>query len=56
MGDPAQLPPVGDNKSVALDESYFKNKSYGVSCYELTDVLRQSGESSILKNAMMIRD
>lgn len=56
IGDPAQLPPVGDNKSVALDESYFKNKSFGVASFELTEVLRQSGESSILKNAMMIRD
>ena len=56
VGDPAQLPPVGDNKSVALDESYFKNKSFGVASFELTEVLRQSGDSSILKNAMMIRD
>lgn len=56
VGDPAQLPPVGDNKSVALDELYFQNKSLGVSSFELTEVLRQSGESSILKNAMMIRD
>lgn len=56
VGDPAQLPPVGDNKSVALDESYFKNRSIGVSWFELTEVLRQNGESTILKNAMMIRD
>ena len=56
VGDPAQLPPVGDNKSVALTDSFFEDKSLGVSSYELTEVLRQNGESSILKNAMMIRD
>lgn len=56
VGDPAQLPPVGDNKSVALDKEFFESKSLGVSCFELTEVLRQSGESIILKNAMMVRD
>lgn len=56
VGDPAQLPPVGDNKSVALDEMYFQNKSLEVFSFELTEVLRQSGESTILKNAMMVRD
>lgn len=56
VGDPAQLPPVGDNKSAALDEAYFQGKALGVSSFELTEVIRQSGESAILKNAMMIRD
>lgn len=56
VGDPAQLLPVGDNKSAALDEAYFHNKTLGVSSFELTEVIRQSGESAILKNAMMIRD
>ncbi len=56
IGDPAQLPPVGDNKSVALDEAYFENRQLGVSCFELTEVLRQGDGSTILKNAMMIRD
>lgn len=56
VGDPAQLPPVGDNKSVAFDETYFTERSLGVSSYELTEVLRQDGESVILKDAMMVRD
>lgn len=56
VGDPAQLPPVGDNKSVALDEAFFQDKHLGVSTFELTEVLRQGGESTILKNAMQIRD
>ena len=56
IGDPAQLSPVGDNKSVALDQKYFQNKALEVSFFELTEVLRQKGNSVILKNAMMIRD
>ncbi len=56
VGDPAQLPPVGDNRSVALEESYFQSRGLGVSSYQLTEILRQKGESCILKNAMMIRD
>lgn len=56
VGDPAQLPPVGDNHSAALDEKYFKDKDLSVASYEITDVLRQGEESFILKNAMKIRD
>lgn len=56
VGDPAQLPPVGDNQSMALEESYFKEKNLSVTSFELTEVLRQDGESTILKNAMQIRD
>lgn len=56
IGDPAQLPPVGDNKSAALNEQYFIDKGLKVASAVLTEVVRQSGESTILKNAMMIRD
>lgn len=56
VGDPAQLPPVGDNRSVALDESFFLERNLGVSIFELKEVLRQKGESTILKNAMQVRD
>lgn len=56
IGDPAQLPPVGDNISAALDEQYFTDRGLKVCSAELTEVVRQSGESTILKNAMMIRD
>lgn len=56
IGDPAQLPPVGDNCSVALKESFFSNKGLNVSSFELTDVIRQSYQSIILKDAMMVRD
>ncbi len=56
VGDPAQLPPVGDNRSVALEEAYFEDKKLPVKTYELIEVLRQGGESVILKNAMLIRN
>ena len=56
VGDPAQLPPVTDPCSRALDESYFKDLGYKVSSFELTDVIRQSTESNILKETFKIRD
>ena len=56
IGDPVQLPPVGDNCSAALTEDYFIEKGLAVESAELTEVLRQNGESAILKNAMLIRD
>ena len=56
VGDPAQLPPVGENVSNALNASYFEERGLKVVEAELTEVLRQKGDSVILKNAMMIRD
>lgn len=56
VGDPAQLPPVGDNHSAALETAYFEERELKVSQYELTEVLRQNSGNAILKNAMMIRD
>lgn len=56
VGDPAQLPPVGDNRSAALDESFFQEKGLATESFELTEVVRQKGESIVLKNAMIVRD
>lgn len=56
VGDPAQLPPVGEPISNALRSDYFKEHGLKVYEEELTDVLRQNNDSIILKNAMMIRD
>ena len=56
VGDPAQLPPVGDNYSAALDEAFFSSAGLKVSSYTLTDVVRQSKESLILSNATKLRD
>lgn len=56
VGDPAQLPPIGEPVSNALRSEYFEEKGLKVIEAELTEVLRQKGDSVILKNAMMIRD
>ena len=56
VGDPAQLPPVGESVSNALRTEYFQEKGMKVIEAELTEVLRQKDDSVILKNAMMIRD
>lgn len=56
VGDPAQLPPVGESESNALSVQYFQKRGLKVVEAELTEVLRQKGDSIILKNAMMIRD
>ena len=56
VGDPAQLPPVGDNQSVALSETFFAEKGLRVSSYCLTDVVRQGRDSCILADATMLRE
>lgn len=56
VGDPAQLPPVGEPVSNALRAEYFQEKGLKVVEAELTEVLRQKNDSIILKNAMMIRN
>ena len=55
IGDTAQLPPVGETESPALQEGTLS--SYGLHVYEsrLTEVVRQSSESGILWNATLVR-
>lgn len=55
VGDPMQLPPVGDNISNALDENFFESIGLKVMMTELTDVVRQGAGSAILSNAMKVR-
>ena len=54
VGDPAQLPPVGDSVSHALEEDFFLSRSLKVTQAELKQVVRQ-GDNLILKNATTIR-
>jgi hypothetical protein len=56
VGDPAQLPPVGENVSNALNAEFFVTKGLKVMQAELREVLRQTGDSIILKNAIQIRN
>ncbi len=54
VGDPAQLPPVGDNKSWAFEPKLFENKGLSVCEVELKQVTRQSN-NNILENSILIR-
>ena len=56
IGDTAQLPPVGQSESPALDARYLQ-ASFGltVSGGELTEVVRQQQLSGILENATALR-
>ena len=55
IGDKAQLPPVGEEESPALNAAILQG--YGLTVYEcdLNEVLRQSEQSGILYNATIIR-
>ncbi len=55
IGDQAQLPPVGETESPALQTGTLR--SYGMKVYEATlaEVLRQAQDSGILWNATRIR-
>jgi len=56
MGDSAQLPPVGQAESPALNSEVLK--SYGLTVYDvtLTQIARQAADSGILQNATLVRN
>ncbi|MFB9862465.1 ATP-dependent DNA helicase [Rufibacter immobilis] len=56
VGDPCQLPPVGDNSSKAFDKEYLGKKfQVSIESAEMKEVKRQGGDSGILKAASKIR-
>lgn len=56
IGDTAQLPPVGQSESPALDERYLSSAfALNVTPHELTEVVRQQSLSGILSNATALR-
>jgi exodeoxyribonuclease-5 len=57
VGDTAQLPPVGEENSPALDVRYMMSR-FGMRAghFELTQVVRQEHESGILLNATALRN
>ncbi len=56
IGDGAQLPPVGQDTSVGLDETYLSHQFRAkVISVNLTEVMRQSLDSGILYNATSLR-
>ncbi len=54
VGDPAQLPPVGDNRSKALMKAYFEELNLKTGSSILKEVLRQQN-NAILENGTRIR-
>lgn len=55
VGDTAQLPPVGEELSPALDELALSGYGLNVTSCELTEVVRQTESSGILWNATFLR-
>lgn len=55
LGDTAQLPPVGEEVSLALSATYLRSMFLNVKNVELTQVMRQLDGSGILQNATMLR-
>lgn len=55
LGDTAQLPPVGEEASPALESEYLRG--YGLDVFECTlkEVVRQEHDSGILHNATTLR-
>ena len=57
IGDSAQLPPVNQSISPALNAEYLEqNYNLKIDQYEISDVVRQTEESGILFNATVIRN
>ncbi len=56
LGDTAQLPPVGQEQSPALDAALLRGYGLQVLEYELREVARQATESGILYNATRLRE
>jgi len=56
IGDSAQLPPVGQKRSPALEIDKLKGYGLETMSVELTEVARQQLDSGILVNATMLRN
>jgi len=58
IGDEGQLPPVGSDFSPALNEEYMANHfpNINISSCRLKEVLRQSEDSEVLRNATLLRN
>lgn len=55
LGDTAQLPPVGCEKSLAMDADVLRGFGLRVTRAVMTKVVRQDGRSGILRNATWLR-
>lgn len=55
VGDTAQLPPVGEGESPALNPDNLESLGLNATCRTLTEVVRQKNDSGILWNATRLR-
>lgn len=55
VGDTAQLPPVGEEESPALNKDFISRYGLSVNTAELTEVVRQGKTSSVLAGATHLR-
>lgn len=55
VGDPAQLPPIGENEPIALLRETFESRGLRVKESWLREVVRQASDSLILANATQMR-
>lgn len=56
IGDPCQLPPITENQSPALSESYFKHFfAIEPACAYLTQIIRQNNDNSIITASQQLR-
>lgn len=56
MGDTAQLPPVMQVESPALQADVLRTYNLNIEVVQLTEVVRQDNNSGILHNATLLRD
>ena len=55
VGDTAQLPPVGEEESPALQDETFRRYGLLPGSADLTDVVRQQSRSSVVSEATLVR-
>ena len=56
VGDPLQLPPIGQRISPALSKLYLESEfSFNVDEFELKEIMRQESDSGIIKASMNLR-
>ena len=56
LGDSAQLPPVKQEDSPALNAEWMEGYGLSVTSYEMTHVVRQALQSGIMHNATLLRE
>jgi len=57
VGDPCQLPPIGQDTSPALSKDYIEKKfKVNTTQIELTEILRQTSSNGIITASLLIRN